>query len=201
MEFCMKRVIFAVPVVLGLAISSLAQASAWDFDTSHTYVSFAVRHMMVSDVRGVIGGAKGTLTLDDADIQKSTLEVSFDPATIDTRDAKRDGHLKSPDFFDVAKFPTVTFKSKSIKKNGKDKLKVIGDLTIRGVTKEVTLDVANVSGEMKDPYGNTKRGATATTKFNRKDFGMSWNVNLDKGGVLVGEDVNLTIEIEVNKKA
>ena len=137
------------------------------------------------------------MNLDDKDITKSTVEATIDVSSINTRDEKRDGHLKSPDFFDVAKFPTITFKSKKVAKAGEGKLKVTGDLTIHGVTKEVVLNVDGPAKEAKDPWGNIKSGAVATTKINRKDWGLGWNQLLEAGGVAVGEIVKISLEISM----
>ena len=178
---------------------SLAAASEWDIDSSHSTAQFSVRHLMISNVRGEFSGVKGAINLDDKDIAKSTVEATVDATTINTRDEKRDGHLKSPDFFDVAKFPTLSFKSSKVEKAGKDKYKVHGDLTIHGVTKAVVLMVEG-SAEQKDPWGNTKRGFEATTKVNRKDFGLTWNKALETGGVVVGDAVAITLDLEVAKK-
>jgi polyisoprenoid-binding protein YceI len=162
-------------------------------------VSFKVRHMMVSNVQGGFTKFSGTLNLDDKDVTKSTLSVDIDVASVDTRNPKRDEHLKSADFFDVAKFPKMTFKSTKVEKQG-DKYLATGDLTLHGVTKPVTLTVTNVTGEVKDAFGAIRRGAQATGKINRKDFGLTWNKALEAGGVAVGEDVSLDLEVECTKK-
>ena len=176
-------------------------ASTWEIDSAHSSAQFSVRHLMVSNVRGEFGKVTGTVVYDGKDIGKSTVEATIDASTISTRDEKRDGHLKSPDFFDVAKYPTITFKSTKVEKAGKDKLKVIGDLTIHGVTKQATLNVDGPSAAQKDPWGNEKSGAEATTKINRKDFGLTWNKALESGGVVVGEEVTITLDVELLKKA
>jgi len=140
------------------------------------------------------------VTIDDADITKSKVDVTIDAASIDTANAKRDEHLRSPDFFDVAKYPTLKFVSTKVAKAGEGRLKVTGNLTIHGVTKEVVLDVEGPSPAVKDPWGNTKSGASATTKINRKDFGLTWNKALETGGMVVGEEVLITLEVELLKK-
>lgn len=185
----------------GLLAAGRADAAAWDIDSGHSSAQFSVRHLMVSNVRGEFGKVSGTVDYDAKDPGKAKVEATIDAGTISTRDEKRDGHLKSPDFFDVAKFPTITFKSKRVQSAGAGKVKLVGDLTIHGVTKEVTLDVEGPSAEMKDPWGNVKAGATATTKINRKDFGLTWNKSLDGGGVVVGDEVTITIDVELLKKA
>jgi len=176
-----------------------SSSNQWDVDASHTGAHFSVRHLMVSNVRGEIHVSSGSLTYDPAKPEASKLEVTLDAKSVDTREPKRDEHLRSADFFDVEKFPTITFKSKSVKKNGKA-LSVTGDLTIHGVSKEVVLEVDEIHGPSKDPWGGTRIGATATTKVNRKDFGLGWNVALEAGGVVVGEEVKLTLEAEFTQK-
>ena len=196
----MKTSMF-LSAMLGLAIGApaFAETTGWDLDPSHSEVGFSVRHMMVSNTKGKFQKFSGALNLDEKDPTKSTVEVSVDVASIDTNDEKRDQHLRSPDFFEAEKFPQITFKSKSIKKAGKG-FKVVGDLTMHGVTKEVTLDVESLSATVKDPWGNEKRGLVAKGKINRHDFKVSWNKALDAGGVVVGDDVTLTIEAEFTKK-
>ena len=197
-----NRFLAIAAALLALVVSAPAQVTTWQIDPVHSFAQFSVRHMMVSNVRGEFTKCTGTIQLDPKDITQSTLEATLDATTINTREAKRDAHLKSPDFFDVAQFPTLTFKSKKITRNGKDGLQVIGDLTIHGVTREVTLDVEGPTPPQKDPGGNLRIGASGRTKVNRKDFGLNWNRALDAGGVLVGDDVTITLDVElVNKKA
>ena len=181
-----------------LLLSLPAAASTWEGDPAHTTSTFSVRHMMVTNVRGEFGKTTATVQQDDKDITKSTVEVTIDTTTIDTRQPKRDAHLKSPDFFDVEKFPTMTFKSTKITKGEGSKLKVEGNLTLHGVTKPVIFDV-DVTPEITN-RGQTHKGVTANTKINRKDFGLNWNQTLETGGVLVGDDVQITIEAELHKK-
>jgi len=188
----------AVAVVLA---PGFARAATYEIDPAHTSAQFTVRHMMVSNVRGELGKVTGTLKLDDKDVRKSTVEATVDVASISTREPKRDEHLKSAEFFDVAKFPTVTFKSTRVEPLAAGKLKVTGNLTMHGVTREVVLDVEGPTPEVKDPWGNVKVGYTATTKLNRKDFGLTWNKSLDAGGVVLGDDVPVTIDLELQKKA
>jgi len=176
-----------------------SSSNQWDIDASHTGAHFSVRHLMVSNVRGEIHVASGSLTYDAAKPEAAKLEVTLDAKSIDTRDAKRDEHLRSADFFDAEKFPTITFKSKSVKKDGKA-LAVTGDLTIHGTTKEVVLEIEEIHGPSKDPWGGTRIGASATTKVNRKDFGLVWNMALETGGVIVGEEVKITLEAEFTQK-
>ena len=186
-----------------LALSSLflspalALAGTWDIDPAHSTVEFSVRHMMVTTVKGQFQKVKGTVELDEKDPNKSTVEVSIETASIDTREAKRDAHLKSPDFFDAAKFPALTFKSTKIEKAGKGKFKITGDLTMHGITKAVVLAVEGPSASIKDPYGRTVRGVMATGKLDRKDWGMTWNKALDSGGFVVSDEVKLDINAEL----
>jgi polyisoprenoid-binding protein YceI len=186
--------------VLALTVPAVAQAATYEVDPAHSAASFAVKHMMVSTVRGEFGKLTGAVVLDDADLKKAQIEATIDVSTINTRVAKRDEHLKSADFFDVAKFPTIVFKSTSVKRVSTGKYKVAGDLTMHGVTRPVVLDVDSPAKEMKDPFGNTARGATATAKLNRKDFGLNWNKALEAGGVLVGDTVDVTIDLSLNRK-
>ncbi len=182
-----------------LGLPSLSHASGWEIDTAHSAANFKVRHMMVSNVSGAFTGVKGQANLDDKDITKSTVEATIDVATINTSNGDRDKHLRSPDFFDTQKFPTISFKSTKIEKQG-DKLALTGDLTLHGVTKPVTLST-ELSPEVKDPWGKQRRGIVATGKLNRKDFGLGWNKALEAGGVAVGEEIQLTIEAELTKAA
>ena len=169
--------------------------STWNIDPAHSGAEFKVKHMMIANVRGKFSGISGVLHRVEADDTESTLEVSIDVSTVNTQDAQRDGHLKSPDFFHVEQFPAMTFKSTHIQKKG-DGFAVTGDLTIRDVTKPVVLNVEEVSEPAKDPWGNTRIGLTATAKINRKDFGLTWNTTLEAGGVLVGEEVAITLDVQ-----
>jgi polyisoprenoid-binding protein YceI len=195
----MKRIIASISTIIALALPVIASAAIWTIDPDHSNVGFKVRHLMVSNVKGSFEKFTGTVDINDKDITKSKVEVSIDTNSINTGVAKRDEHLRSADFFDVAKFPTMTFVSKKVVKAGKERLKVTGDLTLHGVTKEVVLDVEAISRESKDPWGNIRRGTTATAKINRKDFGLVWNKALETGGVAVGEEVLITLEIEMIK--
>jgi polyisoprenoid-binding protein YceI len=171
----------------------------WDFDLSHSSVNFHVRHLMVSKVHGRFSLWNGKLELNEQDLTKSNLEVEIDAASVDTKEPKRDEHLRSADFFDVEKFPKLTFKSTSIAKDGDD-YKVTGDLTIRGITKSVTLLVEG-GDQVKDPWGGIRTGFSAKTTVNRKDFGLTWNVALETGGFVVSDKIEITLEIEAVKKA
>lgn len=196
----MRRVRFFAAAIVLVGLSRIAGASTWQIDTAHSSAQFAVRHMMVSTVRGTLGKITGAVNLDEAELTKSAVEATVDATTIDTREPKRDAHLKSPDFFDVAQYPTITFKSKKVAKLGDAKFQVTGDLTMHGVTKEVVLDVEGVPRPFKDPMGNLRLGGIATTKLNRKDFGVQWNKTLDGGGLMVGDDVDVTIDLELTAK-
>jgi len=195
----MKRIIASISTIIALALPLIASASIWNIDPDHSNVGFKVRHLMVSNVKGNFDKHTGTVDINDKDITKSKVEVSIDTNSINTRVQKRDDHLRSAEFFDVAKYPTMTFVSKKVARAGKDKLKVTGDLTMHGVTREVVLDVEPLSKESKDPWGNFRRGTTASTKINRKDFGLVWNKALETGGVVVGDEVYITLEIEMVK--
>ncbi|MDP9114395.1 MAG: YceI family protein [Acidobacteriota bacterium] len=175
--------------------------SIYQIDTAHSSAQFKVRHMMIANVKGEFDKVNGTVNFDPANPSASTVEASIDVSTISTRDEQRDSHLKSADFLDVQKYPTITFKSKKVTSTGSDSFQVAGDLTIRDITKEVTLTVEELTGEAKDPWGNMRRGATAKARLNRKDFGMSFNVALEAGGFLVGEEVDLTIDVELIRQA
>ena len=193
----MRRLVLSVVAVVGVALHTLAGAATWEIDPAHTSVGFGVRHLMVSTVRGEFTKESGTVRADDKDYTKAKIEATIDAASINTRVEKRDAHLKSPDFLDVAKYPTITFVSKKIEKAGEGRWKVTGDLTLHGVTRPVTLDVEGPTPPIKDPMtGALRAGAHATTRINRKDFGITWNKNLDGGGVVVGEDVDITIDVE-----
>jgi polyisoprenoid-binding protein YceI len=196
----MKSSIALLTASLTLAVGGAARASDWQIDTAHTTAQFSVRHMMVSTVRGQFEKVSGTVTLDDADPTRSTIEVVIDAATINTREPKRDAHLKSPDFFDVAKNPTITFKSTRIEKAGKG-YKATGDLTMHGVTHPVTLLVEALAPAVKAPWGPMVRGVAASGKLSRKEWGLNWNKALEAGGVMVSDEVQLQIDAELVAKA
>jgi polyisoprenoid-binding protein YceI len=196
----MKRSILTMIAVLVLAIPVFSYASTWQIDPDHSSFQFKVRHLTVSNVKGEFNKTRGAVTMDDRDITHLKVDVTIDAASVNTNHAKRDEHLRSPDFFDVIKYPTITFVSKKVIQADMTRLRVIGDLTIHGVTREVTVDVEGPTGEVKDPWGNFRRGATATAKINRRDFGITWNKDLDTGGFLVGEEVEIYLEVELIKK-
>ncbi len=173
--------------------------ATWNIDPAHSHAEFKVRHMMISNVKGEFKGIKGVLKLSDSDLTRSEVEVSIDATTIDTGEAQRDAHLKTGDFLDVEKFPMLTFKSTRVIKSKSGQVTVGGDLTIHGVTRNVELEVEGPSAPMKDPWGNTRIGLSATTRINRKDFGLTWNTALETGGILVGEEVNITLDVQFIK--
>ena len=173
--------------------------ATYQIDSSHSSVGFSIKHMMIAKVHGAFEKLSGTLEYDAANPSAAKLEVTIESSSINTHEAQRDTHLKSADFFDVEKFPTLTFKSTKIE-GSHGELKVTGDLTIRGVTKQVVLDVEGPTDELKDPWGNFKIGASATTKIKRKDFGLTWNAALEAGGILVGEDVAISLDVQFTKK-
>jgi len=176
--------------------ASPASLITWKLDPAHSGAEFKVKHMMISNVKGSFSGLTGTLTEHTIDSSLSSIEASIDVATVSTGDAQRDGHLKTADFFDVEKFPTMSFKSTTVKPKGAGEYEVTGDLTLHGVTKPVTFAVEGPSAPGKDPWGNTRIGLSATTKINRKDFGLNWNAALETGGILVGEDVQVTLDVQ-----
>ena len=188
---------FAVAAGLCLAAASSVQGQTWTIDASHSAAHFAVRHMMVSTVRGDMGKITGTVTFDPAKPAAGSIEATVDVTGINTREAGRDKHLKSADFFDVEKFPTMTFKSTRIDPVQAGGFKITGDLTMKGVTKEVVLDAEPLRPAIKDQRGAARTGTTATTKLNRQDFGITWSRALDGGGVVVSDEVSVTIDIEL----
>jgi polyisoprenoid-binding protein YceI len=172
---------------------------SWKIDPSHTRAGFSVRHMMIANVHGQFENVSGTVDFNEQDPARSSVDVQIEVASLTTRDEKRDGHLRSADFFDAEQYPYMTFKSRRVEKLGENHGRLIGDLTIRGITKEVALDV-EYTGQAKSPWGTTSAGFTARTKVNRKDWGLNWNVALETGGVLVGDTVNIESEAEIVKQ-
>jgi len=178
-----------------------AEAATYDIDPAHSSAGFKVRHLMVSHVRGHLGPVSGSVVIDEQDLTRSRVDVSIAASGIDTREPKRDEHLRSADFLDVANHPTVTFRSTAVRAAREvGALEVTGDLTIRGVTRAVTLAVEPLSPAVADPWGNTKRGTTARARINRKDFGLVWNVVLEAGGVAAGDEVAIEIEVELARR-
>jgi polyisoprenoid-binding protein YceI len=173
--------------------------TTWNIDPAHSHAEFKVKHMMISNVKGSFSGITGSLKMNDADPAHSSVEASIPVSTLSTGDAQRDGHLKAPDFLDVEKFPTFTFKSTNVTRHAPGAHKVTGELTLHGIKQTATFEVEGPSDPGKDPYGNTRIGLSATTKINRKDYGLTWNAALETGGVLIGDDVFLTLEIQFIK--
>jgi polyisoprenoid-binding protein YceI len=172
----------------------------WNIDAAHSGVNFSVRHMVISKVRGRFGSYTGTLELDEGDLARSTVEAKIETSSIDTGVAQRDTHLKSADFFDAEKFPYLRFKSTRLEADGKDRYRVVGQLTIRDVTREITLET-EATGKGVDPWGNERLGFTARTSLDRKEFGLGWNQALETGGVLVGDRVDIELDIQAVKVA
>jgi len=195
-----SRIALTAGLAAALSLPAAAATSNWQIDPAHSSAQFSVRHMAISTVRGAFSKVTGSVVFDDKDISKSTIDVTIDANSVDTRVPDRDNDLRSEKFFDVAHYPSITFKSKKVEQVAPGKLKVTGDLTIRGTTKEVVLDVEGPTVPMKDPWGNTRVAANATTKINRQDFGVKWNATLDNGGVVVGDDVSIVIDVELVKK-
>jgi polyisoprenoid-binding protein YceI len=185
-------------VVLGSSASAFG--ANWDIDPAHSTVGFSVRHMMISTVHGSFAKYSGALSIDDGDVSKSTAHIEIDASSITTGNDKRDEHLRSADFFDVAHFPKLVFDATHVERRGPAAFALNGNLTIKNITHPVILDVTGLTGEVKDPWGATRRGATATTKINRKDFGLNWNKALETGGVVVGDEVTIQLEVELTKK-
>jgi len=181
----------------GLSLPASAGTTTYQIDPRHSSANFAVTHLMISTVRGEFHGINGTIVVDDSNVGNSTVNVTIDATSVDTREPDRDKHLKSDAFFDVMKYPTMTFKSTKVEKNADGSLKVTGDLTIRGNTKSVVLTATAPKPAIKDPWGLQRTAVSATTKVNRQDFGVSWNQKLDSGGVVVGDDVNITLDVEM----
>jgi polyisoprenoid-binding protein YceI len=189
----------AITLVLLVMLPVLAHADTWQIDPAHTNVEFTVRHMMISNVKGQFQKTAGTITANGNDAASAKIDATIDASSVDTRVERRDMHLKSPDFLDVAKYPTITFKSTKVEADGPNKWKVTGDLTLHGVTKPVVLDVES-SGAPVSMGGKTHAGASATTKIKRSDFGLTWNKALEAGGVMVGDEVAISIDVEAIKQ-
>lgn len=179
--------------------TAVPAATTWKIDPVHSVAEFKVKHMMITNVKGQFAILDGSLTLDESTPANSHVEASLDAASVSTRDVQRDAHLKSPDFFDVEKYPTLTFTSSRISRNAGGELEAAGNLTIHGVTREVVFAVEGPTPPGKDPWGNTRIGASATTKISRKDFGLTWNATLETGGILVGDDITITLDVQFIK--
>ncbi|MGA9305800.1 MAG: YceI family protein [Candidatus Sulfotelmatobacter sp.] len=182
-----------------VAAPEVTAVTTWNIDPVHSTAQFKVKHMMISNVKGEFTAVTGKLELNNADITKSKIEASIDASSINTREPQRDAHLKSADFLDVEKFPVLTFKSTRVSKVKVDELSVEGNLTIHGVTRNVVFEVEGPSAPVKDPWGSTRIGISATTRIDRKDFGLSWNATLEAGGIMVGHEVTITLDVEFVK--
>jgi polyisoprenoid-binding protein YceI len=196
-----SRIAVTAGLAAALSLPAAAATSTWQIDPAHSAAQFAVKHLAISTVRGAFTSVKGTVQFDDKDITKSSVDVAIDVNSVDTRQPDRDKDLRSDHFFDAEHFPTITFKSKRIEQVSPGKLKITGDLTIHGITKELVMDVDGPTGPVKDPWGNQRMAINATTKINRQDFGVKWNATMDNGGVVVGDDVSITIDAEMTLKA
>jgi polyisoprenoid-binding protein YceI len=173
--------------------------STWTIDTAHSHVGFGIKHLMIATVRGRFTQVEGTVTVDEADATTASVDITIPTASVTTGDEKRDAHLRSPDFFDVEQYPNIAFRSKRVEAKSGDEYRVVGDLTIRGVTREVALDV-QLLGRAKDPWGQEHAAFEATTKIKRGDYGLTWNAALETGGVLVGDEVTISIEAQLLRK-
>ena len=196
----LRSLFLVIAAACSLVAPLRVHAATWEIDPAHTSVQFSVRHLMISNVRGEFTKLGGAIVGDEANPTVARIEATIDTTSIDTRNAKRDDHVRGPDFLDTGKFPTMTFRSTKIEKAGDGKWKVTGDLTLHGVTKPVVLDVTT-SAPRKDPWGNLRAGAQAQTTINRQDFGVRYNSSLEGGGVVVGDEVTVTIDAEAVRKS
>ncbi|MGA2427674.1 MAG: YceI family protein [Candidatus Acidiferrum sp.] len=201
MGHSLTRIALTAALAATFSLPAAAATSTWQIDPAHTAAQFSVRHLAISTVRGAFSKVTGTVIFDDKDVSKSSVDVTIDVSTVDTREPNRDKDLKSDHFFDVANYPTMTFKSTKVEQAGAGKLKVTGNLTIHGVTKEVVLDVDGPTAPVKDPWGNQRAAVNATTKIDRQDYGVKWNATMDNGGVVVGDDVSINIDAEMVQKS
>jgi polyisoprenoid-binding protein YceI len=184
---------------MSTAVNPLTAISTWSIDAAHSSVHFKVRHMMIANVRGEFCTVRGDLNLNEADITQSRIDIEIDTSSIHTRDEQRDTHLRSPDFLDTERHPLLTFRSTKVEKAGADALSVRGDLSIHGITRNVELDVDSISPATNDPWGNIRMAASASTLISRKDFGLTWNAALETGGVLVGDEVTIDLDVQFVK--
>lgn len=196
----MKRSIIVLLVCLAIGMPLIAGAATYQLDTDHSSIQFKVRHLTVSNVTGTFNKMKGSASVEGEDLATLKVEVIIDAASVDTGHQKRDEHIRTADFLDVAKYPTITFVSKKVVKADPGKLRITGDLTLHGVTREITVDLEGPTPEIKDPWGNFRRGATGTAKIDRRDFGITWNKALDTGGLVVGNEVGIQVDIEWVRK-
>jgi len=190
----------AAALVLAVGLPSLAAADSWVLDPAHTTSTFTARHLMITNVTGVFEATKGTIEYTPGDANSIKAEIAIETKSINTRNTRRDDHLRSNDFFNAEKFPSITFKSKRVQNVKPESFELVGDLTIRDVTKEVVLRVDGPSAPIKDPQGNRRVGANATTTINRKDFGVNWNRAIEAGGVVVGDEIKINLEVQAVEK-
>ena len=196
----MKRYLMILLVCLAMGMPLIAGAATYQLDTDHSSIQFKIRHLTVSNVTGAFNKMKGSASVEGEDLATLKVEVTIDAASVDTGHPKRDEHLRNADFLDVAKYPTITFVSKKVVKADPGKLRITGDLTLHGVTREITVDLEGPTPEIKDPWGNFRRGATGTAKIDRRDFGITWNKALDTGGLVVGNEVGIQVDVEWVRK-
>ena len=196
----MKRYLTILLVCLAMGMPLIAGAATYQLDTDHSSIQFKIRHLTVSNVTGNFSKLKGTASVEGEDLATLKVEVTIDAASVDTGHQKRDEHIRTADFLDVAKYPTITFVSKKVVKADPGKLRITGDLTLHGVTREITVDLEGPTPEIKDPWGNFRRGATGTAKIDRRDFGITWNKALDTGGLVVGNEVGIQVDVEWVRK-
>ena len=196
----MKRSIIVLLACLAMGMPLIAGAATYQLDTDHSSIQFKIRHLTVSNVTGTFNKIKGSASIEGEDLATLKVEVTIDAASVDTGHPKRDEHLRTADFLDVTKYPTITFVSKKVVKADPGKLRITGDLTLHGVTREITVDLEGPTPEIKDPWGNFRRGATGTARIDRRDFGITWNKALDTGGLVVGNEVGIQVDIEWVRK-
>ncbi len=196
----MKRTFIVLLACLALAIPASAGAATYQLDPVHSSIHFKIRHLTISNVTGMFNKFKGSAAIDGEDLTTLKVEVAIEAASVYTGNEQRDEHLRKPDFLDTAKYPTITFVSKKVMKGGPGKLNITGDLTLHGVTREINVDLEGPSPEIKDPMGNVRRGASGTAKIDRRDFGITWNMALDTGGLAMGNEVTIYVEVEWVKK-
>jgi len=191
------KVIIGAALAAAVSLPAFAGVTTYNIDPRHTFANFAVTHLMISTVRGEFHAVNGSVIVDDGDISKSSVAVTIDASTVDTREPDRDKDLKSPNFFDVEKYPTITFKSTKVEQAANGRLKITGDLTLHGVTKSVVLDVTVPKAPIKDPWGLQRTAVSGSTRINRQDFGMNYSKTLDTGGLVVSNDVDITLDVEM----
>lgn len=195
----MKKIIILV-ISIFLALVTGAAGSTWTIDTDHSAANFSIQHMTISKVKGGFNNVSGSVVFHDSGPNPFSIDMTIDPSSIDTGVNKRDDHLKSPDFFDIAKYPSIHFVSKKVVPSGKGKYQVIGALTMHGVTNNITVTLEGLEGEAKDPWGNIRKGGQITSEVNRKDYGMEYNSVLETGGLLIGEEAYVTLDFELIKQ-